>query len=212
MHQWVFENGLGAKVVEAVEEKLKAIGELASSVKSSGGPKLALINPTLAFQLYESVFKVAPDLPKEQVPILVQQIIENKTEQSFTATNELVDQLQDQLADQKFEATLEKGEGATNLARKVIHDYLVNVNKSGDGLGDKMTTEQMMFAEDWLLKHKMEKYVEGGVNHAFKLGEEIPAFEGADAKEAIEAALQLKQDQLENLHHYAEKLSEKNCQ
>ncbi len=209
LHYFLVDAGYGQKAVDVIGEKLKAGWSVLRNMKGSGGPALAFINPTLATTLYGEVSNYAPDVPEKEIPDAVKQVIANKAEQSFTTAPQGLSEIKDKLAEQAFYSDLEQGNGGTHLARKALHDYRVNLIKSGDPDAANLSTEQLIFAENWFIKHKLDKYVEEGADHAFKLGEEVKPFDGADLREAIEEAKKLNEEQLKNLHKYVDKLSEK---
>jgi len=83
-----------------------------------------------------------------------------------------------------------KGAGITHLARAAVKDYS---STSSDSKELKMTPEQKIYAEDYITKHTG--------NYRLKVGQEL-TFDRILIKEAIDHALQLNGNQLQNLHKY----------
>jgi hypothetical protein len=83
--------------------------------------------------------------------------------------------------------------GLTEEARKAIHDYVVNMNSIGANQTPHLSTEQFIFAEDWLVKN--------GINHAGGILHpgEVINIGGSSIQQAIEHAQNLTPDQMANL-------------
>ena len=102
------------------------------------------------------------------------------------------------LKEQVFTAAAEKGEGATNAARKIIHDYIVERQTLG-GFED-LSKAQLVYTEDSLRHFFEEGTVKTG--DTFTVG-------GADVSDIIDKAHDLTKEQIQNLEkEWAPKISE----
>ncbi|MFH0851990.1 MAG: hypothetical protein V1845_00045 [bacterium] len=91
--------------------------------------------------------------------------------------------------DGKITVKAEKGAGITHLARKALGQYL---DQNAD-LKNSITPEHKIFIEDYL-KDKTGTY-------GLRIGQELSFDEGL-IRDAIDQAMKLNQNQLQNLHKY----------
>lgn len=92
-----------------------------------------------------------------------------------------------------YEQTAGPGEGITHLARRAAKEYLDRT-----GQGANLTTEHKVYIEDYIQNKTGEQWL--------GLGEKLSFSENL-IKEAVEASLQLTNEQLENLKQYSAQIS-----
>ena len=100
-----------------------------------------------------------------------------------------------------FKISLEKGEGLTNAARKLLHDFIAEQNALGKEIS--LSREQMVFAEDYYLKHFLEGKLEPGMLHP----DAVIEGSGNGLFEAVKEAQNLKDTS--NLKEFAAKVLDK---
>lgn len=89
-----------------------------------------------------------------------------------------------------YEEVAEPGEGITHLARKAVREYLKD---KGEGLN--LTKEHKIYIEDYLQKKTGDYYLQ--------IGQKL-SFEEKLIKEAIDKAVTLTPEQLQNLTQYSQ--------
>lgn len=89
-----------------------------------------------------------------------------------------------------YEQVAESGDGITHLARKALKEYL---KEKGAGLN--LTKEHKIYIEDYLQKKTGDYYLQ--------IGQKL-SFEEKLIKEAVDKALTLTPEQLQNLSQYAQ--------
>ena len=103
------------------------------------------------------------------------------------------------LKEKSFSVSAEKGEGATHLARKLIHDYIVQSQALGSDL--KLDKARLVYAEDYLKNYFTDAVIEQGSPFAT---------DGQNIADIVEKAKNLSEAQLENIKEkYVPKIAEK---
>lgn len=116
---------------------------------------------------------------------------ENQKQEDKDSQKEEPSQKQEVIKDGKIIEIAEKGEGVTHLARKAAKNYLKNKDK-------KLTKEQKVYVEDYL-KDKVG-------SRPLEVGEKV-TFSKKQIQDAIDASLQLNQNQLKNLEKYSQHIN-----
>ncbi|RJQ28650.1 hypothetical protein C4571_03225 [Candidatus Parcubacteria bacterium] len=124
---------------------------------------------------------------------LQQELLAKKAEVSAGATARAMEKAQEELLTQKFSAAAEKGEGATHVARKLIHDYLANQNHLNPDEFSGFSTEQLVWAEDALQR---TVGTPGGIAVQPEMRWE---FTGNEIKSILEKARGLSEEQMKSL-------------
>jgi hypothetical protein len=99
--------------------------------------------------------------------------------------------------DGNYTETAQHGEGLTHLARKGVHDWLTNAHKLDPAGAPNLTPEQMVYAEDYILKNDLLNH---GASSLLYPGDHI-TLTGGQIMEAIGHANGLNQVQLDSLHN-----------
>ena len=121
-------------------------------------------------------------LDNEGVPVLGEQTVNEEDDESVPTIVFGTENNSDRIA-----ARTEKGEGVTHLARRALKDYLRENPQ-------ELSNEQKIYIEDYL-KDKVG-------SRPLEVGEEI-GFSKVNIQEAIDASLQLDQQELKNLEPYS---------
>ncbi len=139
-------------------------------------------------------------------------------EQEFANANnaETMEKLQSALLEQKFTIAAKKGEGLTNEARNLIHDYWLNKMQISGKSGQELTQDQLaklIYAEDLLKDEFLNQSV--GPEHIIQPGQNFE-LTGAQIENALNRADDLSPEKLANItkllnspgHHLSEKTIE----
>ncbi len=122
-----------------------------------------------------------------------QEVLARKTETAGAATKRVLAKAQAEILEQKFGAVVEKGEGATHVARKIAHDYLVNERQLNPSAFGEFSPEQMVYVEDTLQKTVAKAAAKG-----FHAGDHFE-LSGEDVSKAVGKALNLTPEKISHL-------------
>lgn len=149
-------------------------------------------------------------VPSTEEAFRHQDIFIRKAEAASAATKEALEKAQSEILERKFGAVVEKGEGATHVARKIIHDYLVNEQKLNPDSFEMPSLEQLVYMED-TLKSPVSKIAEKG----FHIGDHLD-LTGENLGKVYQKAMNFKSQQLSNLKELlqesAHRISSKNVE
>src|SRR3989344_231316 len=116
-----------------------------------------------------------------------------------------------------YKISLEKGDGLTNAARKLLHDFIAEQNALGNEIS--LAREQMVFAEDYYLKHflngkfepgmlRPDAVIEGSVDGLFEAIEKAQNLE--DTSNLKEFAAKVLDKEWDRMSDYAAPFNPKN--
>ncbi|GEM_PF-1124302 len=136
-----------------------------------------------------------PGISKSQAEELAQKALQQKSEVAAGAVARVFEEGKNQLLHDKFVITAQHGDGWTHLARKAVHDYLVNLHELSPGSAPHLSTEQLVHIEDTLVKEKLHS----GVEELIHPGQEFE-ISGAHIQSLIEKAQGLTPEKIQNIH------------
>ncbi|PIQ80320.1 MAG: hypothetical protein COV79_01045 [Parcubacteria group bacterium CG11_big_fil_rev_8_21_14_0_20_41_14] len=135
-----------------------------------------------------------PDISQEHAQSIAEQALQEKAEVAAEAVARVIAEGKDQLLKETFTAEATKGDGWTHLARKVVHDYLVNLNELSPDTAPDLTTEQLVHIEDTLVKEQLRS----GSKELIHLDQKLE-LTGAKIQSLIEKAQDLSVKKIENI-------------
>lgn len=106
-----------------------------------------------------------------------------------TLSKESLVQIRNALMEAKYESIANRGEGVTHLARKAIHDFLINSHWS-----EKLSVEQLVYMEDSLVKDALKHGTKELVQPDQKM-----SWTGQQIADVLEKARGLNEGQIKNL-------------
>ena len=114
------------------------------------------------------------------------------------AVKKSLEESQQRLSEKIFHVTAEKGDGLTHLARRAVHDFLVNQKSLNPDAFKSLSVEQLVYSEDTLVKKVTQGLMEKGNSTALNIGEEF-TFTGEEIENTLSKASSLSPDKIESL-------------
>ncbi len=108
-------------------------------------------------EIYGGTKPAAPDAIKDASIDQIKEQLQQRNERMIAGATESAEKMRDELASKSMEVAAKPGDGAVNMYRSAIHDYLVNEGKlNGKGL-DSYSVAERNYAEEYLNKmHALE--------------------------------------------------------
>lgn len=103
----------------------------------------------------EPIMESNPGISQEQAQAMAEEALRQKAEAAAAAAARVLEEGRQQLLQENFTGEAERGDGWTHLARKAVHDYLVNLRELSPESAPDLNMEQLVHIEDTIVKEQL---------------------------------------------------------